>query len=180
MANPSDDPLGATPLLPKPKGPRADAAEQAFERTVTGRRHYPVAESKVGERPAPDEEDTLVRPNPIMERPPAGAPAVRPSVQESAPAMRASSDLLEQTADAAMLQTSPDGAVSFDISISDDVFNDLACRIGVANGEIVATFFAADPNTARLLEAEAGRLRVQLEKKGMRVSRVDVVLGSSF
>ena len=43
-------------------------------------------------------------------------------------------------------------------------------------GEIVAVFTVSDVNTRRLLEAESGVLRAQLEGKGMRVQRVSVEL----
>ena len=42
-------------------------------------------------------------------------------------------------------------------------------------GGVRATFFVQDTNLRRLLEAETGRLRAQLEARGLRVSELQVV-----
>jgi flagellar hook-length control protein FliK len=89
-----------------------------------------------------------------------------------------SQDLLESAADSAMLRTEPDGTTSFDIAFSDELLSDVACRVTVAGGRVVAIFRVKDDNTRRLLEAEAGRLRVRLEERGLRVEEVRVEVES--
>jgi hypothetical protein len=111
-------------------------------------------------------------------RPPPGSPFVRPPVSRPAGPEAVSQDLLESAADSAMLRTEPDGTTSFDIAFSDELLSDVACRVTVAGGRVVAIFRVKDDNTRRLLEAEAGRLRVRLEERGLRVEEVRVEVES--
>ncbi len=83
--------------------------------------------------------------------------------------------LLAQTAQMALLRTSPDGSLSFDIAFGETAFGDLACTITLQAGHTQATFRVTDPNARRLLEAEAGRLRVGLQARGLKVDSVTVI-----
>lgn len=108
--------------------------------------------------------------------PPVGAPVVRPSLKEKKGVQAVPQGLLEDAADSVMLVQDPDGATSFDIAVSDTLFDELSCRITLKDKRVVATFRVRDANTRRLLEAEAGRLRVQLESRGLTVDEVRVIL----
>jgi hypothetical protein len=111
-----------------------------------------------------------------LDRPPPGVPAVRPPVRRGTPDT-VPQELLQTAADSAMLSADPDGTTSFDIAFSDELFENLACRISFADGRIVATFRVADDNTRRLLEAESRALIARLEDRGLKVQevRVDMV-----
>jgi hypothetical protein len=190
---PALEPPPAPPAAPAPAGEVPDAE------SFGGGRRYDLALSKVGRgAPAPPQVETMepvappTQPEPetveaedpeespaedaadVPARPPPGAPFVRPPVTRGPGPEAVSQDLLETAADSAMLRTDPDGTSSFDIAFSDDLFHDLACRITVNDGRVVATFRVHDDNTRRLLEAEAGRLRVRLEERGLRVGEVRV------
>jgi hypothetical protein len=155
-------------------------------------RRYDVARSKVASvAPSPLDDE----PTPVLEapgfldkcdatqvqtnttpttRPPAFAATVRPAVRRGEGPAALPQETLEQAADSALLASHPDGSVSFDIVFNDEVFRDLACSVRVKDGRVVATFRARDKNLKRLLEAEAPRLRDQLEAKGLRVEEVRV------
>lgn len=107
-------------------------------------------------------------------RPPPFAPTIRPPVLRREVAEQASSDALAGAADTALLVSEPDGSTAFEIAINDDLFRDLSCRVSVADGVVVATFRVVDVNLKRLLEAEAPRLRAQLEARGLKVAEVRV------
>ncbi len=108
-------------------------------------------------------------------RPPAGAPSVRPPVQQRQPAAPQAEALLSLAAQTAMLRSEPGGAMSFDIAFNDDIFVDMACTISVHAGRATATFRVQDDNSRRLLEAEAPRLRDGLERRGLKVTAVQVL-----
>ncbi len=110
-------------------------------------------------------------------RPPPGAPVIRPSVPAPRGAQAVDAAALETLADSGFLSANPDGTASFEIAFNDDVFSELACRISIKDGAVIATFLVGDVNTRRLLEAEAGRLRARLEQRGLRVSEVRVEMG---
>jgi hypothetical protein len=183
----------AGPVDPGPP-PAPASVEPAFgpPPASTGGRQYTLALSKVvggdeAEPAAVDSAAAAVAPMPLAEqvipprarpdRPPPGAPTVRPAVQRKSDPGAVSQDLLEGTADTAMLVANPDGTTSFDIAFNDDVFPNLACRITIADGKVVATFRVEDQNLRRLLEAEAGRLRASLEDRGLKVAEVRVEVG---
>ncbi|MBN1960354.1 MAG: hypothetical protein JW841_05370 [Deltaproteobacteria bacterium] len=105
-------------------------------------------------------------------RPPPGAPTIRPSVHRQHQVPPDLDDLLQNTANSLLLVAEPDGATAFDISIRDDVFDELACRIAIRDHTVTATFRVADTNLRRLLEAEAGRLRAQLSDRGFKVDQI--------
>ncbi|MEM6732867.1 MAG: flagellar hook-length control protein FliK [Myxococcota bacterium] len=107
-----------------------------------------------------------------LPRPPVGAAQIRPSAPARPAPEAIDQSLLETLADNALLHQNPDGTAAFEISFHDEVFQDLACSIHIDGGEVVATFRATDANTRRLLESEAGRLRVRLEDRGLRVKEV--------
>jgi flagellar hook-length control protein FliK len=85
-----------------------------------------------------------------------------------------SAELLATAADSALLSTDDAGTTSFDIAFDDELFADLACRISVSQGRVVATFRVRDVNLRRLLEAETPRLRARLEERGLKVGEVRV------
>lgn len=126
----------------------------------------PAVASDVGSEPEP----TLT-----PRYPPLGSPAVRPSAPARPAPTPVDQSLLEGMAENALVLHGPDGAASFEISFHDDVFSDLACCVSVEDGQVVATFRVCDVNTRRLLEAESGRLRSQLEERGLKVRAVRVV-----
>lgn len=102
-------------------------------------------------------------------------PMIRPSVKRPAPrAPVVSKELLQKAAKGARLIAEPDGSTSFDITFNDEVFDDLSCRITVTGDQIIAVFTVQDQNLRRLLEAESGRLRAQLEGRGLRVGEIRV------
>jgi hypothetical protein len=86
---------------------------------------------------------------------------------------------LAQLVDTSMLVANPDGTAAFEIVFDDEVFQNLACSISVGPQGVVATFRVADANTRRLLEAEAGRLRVRLSERGLKVAEVRVESGGA-
>ena len=108
-------------------------------------------------------------------RPPPGAPVVRPSVAAPSAVDVVPQELLQTTADSALLTNNPDGTVEFDIAFSDELFDEMACKVSIAkDGRVVATFRVHDVNLRRLLEAESGRLRVGLEARGLKVAEIRV------
>lgn len=129
-------------------------------------------------RPADPTTTTQAVPPPPTElavRPPPGRPTVRGAVRtRPAPTAVPASTLLAETTDAALLVASPDGAQSMQLSIRDDVFAQLQCNIEVGPQGVVATFYAQDVNTRRLLAAESDALRLRLEARGLSVAAVRV------
>lgn len=109
-----------------------------------------------------------------FDRPPPGVPIIRPPARRRYQPPPALDELLETTADSLLVVTNPDGSTAFDISIRDDVFDELACRIAIRDRRVTATFRVADANLRRLLEAEAGRLRARLSDRGLTVDEIIV------
>lgn len=66
------------------------------------------------------------------------------------------------------------GQHSLEFTLEDQELGDITCRLLRADKGISAVFQAKDINTERLLKAEAGRLRVQLEAKGLKVDDIMV------
>ena len=110
------------------------------------------------------------------ERPPAYAATIRPPIRKPESTPIEDKDKLLAHAQKARIIAEPSGATAFEVSINDEVFQDLTCRIMFHEGQIIAVFKASDKNACRLLEAEAGRLRNRLEAKGMKVAEVRVEL----
>lgn len=263
LVDPAGDPLGATPMLPRPEGAAADRAHQMFARFVaerrvtaptlavptatepsahafadpeTGARVEPragqprwlqvpagprqysralaVVEAAVRGTAAPSADEELAvgasepwvasSPDPLLAeatdfaeavaeptadalgdasveaslpvRPPPGVPVVRPSAPVPSPSAVSELDLSQRT-DAGMFIQQPDGATAFEVELEDATLGLLTCRVTVRDGRIAAAFVSPDVNTRRLLEAEAGRLRVRLEERGLRVDEVTVAAG---
>ncbi len=184
--------MGATPALPPPAGSAARRAQDAFREYLThheevgatygGGRRYDRALAVIGASPgavSPPSEDAtpaLELPAAAQKRPPAGMPTVRPSVRRARD-LPVPQELLEKTADTAMLVAEPSGATSFDIVFKDELFRELACRVTVGEGGVEAVFRVHDDNARRLLEAESGRLRARLVERGLRVQAVRVEVG---
>jgi len=121
----------------------------------------------------PDAEPPPQPVDPEVLRPPPGAATVRPSVRDRRPSGAVDPDLLSKAASGArVIETG--GATSFEITFADDVFANLVCQLTFDEGRLVALFRVPDHNLRRLLEAEAGRLRVQLEGRGLKVEEVKV------
>lgn len=146
---------------------RLDALANPVEPTVIAR----VPEVKAEAREA-GVEPTVVGTRP--DRPPPFAPMVRPSPPPRKGPESVDQATLESMVDTSMLVANPDGSAAFEIAFDDDVFQNLACSISVTPQGVVATFKAPDVNTRRLLEAEAGKLRVRLSERGLRVAEVRV------
>jgi hypothetical protein len=83
---------------------------------------------------------------------------------------------LFKTADDVIITTDPNGNTSFDITIKHEVFADLNCRIQHTQKGLVATFVVKDTNLRRLLQAQAGLLRQNLEERGLKVVTVVVTM----
>ena len=66
------------------------------------------------------------------------------------------------------------GEQALQFTLEDPQLGDVSCRLLKTDTGILAVFQAKDVNTERLLQAEVGRLRVQLEGKGLRVSDIKV------
>jgi hypothetical protein len=109
-----------------------------------------------------------------LDRPPPGVPTIRPPARRRYQPPPVLDELLETTDDSLLVVTNPDGSTAFDISIRDDVFDELACRITLRDRHVTATFRVADANLRRLLEAEAGRLRARLSDRGLTVDEIVV------
>ena len=140
------------------------------------KRRYPKALQRLGFGPA---EKSEVDRSPLATELPAhfGAPTVRRGVaisrseREDVPP--------EDAAKRAFLAENPDGTHGFQVEIKDELFDNLRCTINLLDdGKVQAIFHVHDDNLRRLLEAESGRLRSQLEEKGLKVSEVTVVMGA--
>lgn len=136
-------------------------------------RNYPIAYEVAGL--LPQEAPALATP-PV--RPPPGAPTVRKSAKRLKRTTKLDTELLASATNSAMLQTSSDGTVSMEMAFRDDVLADVACTIHFQEGKVAAVFRVADVNMRRLFESEAGRLRVALEKSGLRVDTISVLIDS--
>jgi flagellar hook-length control protein FliK len=180
--------LGATAAAQASPVASAEAPPPVAGRRLLGGRRYDLATSLLptvaGSTPAltlqaaadpPPPQVLGAPPVPVPKRPPPGAPAVRGPVGPALRAAPVAEALLAQTAQAALLRSAPDGSLSFDIAFSEAAFCEMACTISIQEGRTRATFRVSDPNARRLLEAEAGRLRVGLEARGLKVDRVEVV-----
>ncbi|MEZ0312092.1 MAG: hypothetical protein ACAI38_09965 [Myxococcota bacterium] len=110
----------------------------------------------------------------LPHRPPPFAPMVRPSPPPRRGPESVDEASLASMVDTTMLIANPDGTAAFEIAFDDEVFQNLACSITVGPAGIIATFRAPDVNTRRLLEAEAGKLRVRLSERGLKVAEVRV------
>ena len=132
-------------------------------------RRYPLARERLGVGRAPSSDEAPLAP------PSHSVPLVRRGVSVSSPPVREEVPI-EETAKRVFFGDTPDGGQGFQVLIRDEVFEDLRCSIDVLEGGGVrATFFVRDTNLRRLLEAETGRLRTQLEARGLRVSEILVV-----
>ncbi len=138
---------------------RLDALANPVEPTVIARVPEAAVEPTAGAR---------------RDRPPPFAPMVRPSPPPRRGPDAVDQASLESMVDTSMLVANPDGSAAFEIAFDDEVFQNLACTISVTPQGVVATFKAPDVNTRRLLEAEAGKLRVRLSERGLRVAEVRV------
>jgi hypothetical protein len=136
-----------------------------------------LARLSEGLPPPPPDDNEEDAPTMVVSRPPPFAPMVRPSPPARKGVEQIDQDTMSAMVDTSMLVTNPDGSAAFEIAFDDEVFQNLACTIAVGPAGIVATFKAPDANTRRLLEAEAGRLRVRLSDKGLRVAEVRVEEG---
>lgn len=122
----------------------------------------------------PSFEPTHVAVIPPADRPPPFAPMVRPSPPPRRGPEAVDQDALQSMVDTSMLIANPDGTAAFEIAFDDEVFQNLACSISITPAGVVATFKVSDANTRRLLEAEAGKLRVRLSERGLKVAEVRV------
>ncbi len=120
--------------------------------------------------------DALANPEPpqMPNRPPPFAPTVRPSPPPRRGPGAVDEASLASMVDTSMLVANPDGTAAFEIAFDDEVFQNLACSITIGPAGVIATFRAPDVNTRRLLEAEAGNLRVRLSERGLKVAEVRV------
>ena len=100
----------------------------------------------------------------------AGALAfIRQGVRESVPTTPSRS---AQTEEPSLEIREENGEQSLQFTLEDAQLGDITCRLHKRNGGIAAVFLAKDINTERLLKAEVGRLRVQLEGKGLKVDGI--------
>ena len=109
-------------------------------------------------------------------RPPAHAPQIRASVRRPSPSPARElppAPWVEEST-SSLLRILEGGAQAFDLAFTDPTLGPITCTITVRAGLATATFYAADADTRRLLDAEAGRLRVMLEARGLRVAAVTI------
>ena len=100
----------------------------------------------------------------------AGALAfIRQGVSENAPPTSSQAANLQ---DPSLEIREVDGEQSLQFTLEDAQLGDITCRLHKRNGGIAAVFLAKDINTERLLKAEVGRLRVQLEARGLKVDGI--------
>ena len=138
---------------------------QALYEQARGRK-YPVAWSSL-ETVDPKQADAAGEP--VLPRPPPGMASVRPSVPTPVKPERAQADVLAQAAEQAFFSTSETGVATFELMISDELFDNLRCSISVGKKGVEAVFHVkGDVDLRRLLESESGRLRAALEAKGLR------------
>ena len=134
-------------------------------------RSYPVAWSSV----KPQEPGEPCADSGRLTRPPPGTASVRPSVPAPQPSMRAGDDVLSNAADSAFFSKNESGEATFELMISDELFENLRCSITVGKGGVNAVFHVgSDQDLRRLLEAESGRPRASLEAKGLRSVTVSI------
>ena len=172
----------AQSLLPEGDEPAADGRASAAARPRGG--PAPL----LGQKP-PAGVDTQLEPTmaaaahfgpqPLPARPPSGVPAVRRAVArppEAAPQPISGNTPPLRPQDTATLHTAADGTMALSMVLHDPELGELACDIAVSEGRATATFTVTDVNTRRLLEAEAAKLRLGLEKQGLRDAAIRVVL----
>ena len=83
--------------------------------------------------------------------------------------------VLEHAADQAFFSTNESGEATFELMISDELFDNLRCSITVGRNGVCAVFHVGgDVDLRRLLEAESGRLRTSLEERGLRSVTVKI------
>ena len=99
----------------------------------------------------------------------------RTLLSEGAVAPKPTPESLENTVESALLLATPEGEKSFEITIKDEVFHDLVCRISVEKRGVVATFIAPDTQVRRLLQAQTQQLRQKLEARGLKVAKLAVL-----
>lgn len=163
--------------MPNPKDELAlrlgEQLAQAVHSNARGR-HYPQAwASLVGEKVPEPEQGTAK-----LTRPPPGMAAVRPSVPAPQEVTRVGDEILSTAADSAFFSKNDSGEATFELMISDELFENLRCSITVGKGGVSAVFHVgSDPDLRRLLEAESGRLRASLEAKGLRAVSVSIETG---
>jgi hypothetical protein len=90
------------------------------------------------------------------------------------PHTQTSLDHLASLADAARIGTTSEGAY-IEWAFRDDVFENVLCRVFIQKEGTLAEFVVHNDHHRRLFEAEAGRLRVSLEERGLRNVQVKVV-----
>lgn len=144
----------------------------------TRTRRYPRARKVLGEPVSPGASGEVSK-DAAAPAPGYRTPLVRPGLAVR-PEKRGEAAPLEQTAKQVFLRESEEGGGEVSVLIRDDLFEDLRCSIDVeSDGRVKATFFVQDPNLRRLLEGEAGRLRSNLEGRGLKVREVAVVMETS-
>jgi len=112
----------------------------------------------------------------LPRRPPPGAPTVRPSAPRPSPDEDADwQTTLNNTAQALQMVAEPDGSTAFEVTLRDDVLQDVTCRVAIREHRLTATFRVADVSLRRLLEGESGRLRARLEERGLHVEEIRVI-----
>jgi len=136
-------------------------------------RNYPVAwaslEPEQSVEIEPESSDDL------MLRPPPGLASVRPSVPAPQLVSRADDQVLATAAESAFFSANDAGEATFDLMISDELFENLRCSITVGRNGVAAIFHVGDDvDLRRLLEAESGRLRASLEARGLRSVSVTI------
>jgi flagellar hook-length control protein FliK len=170
---------------PSESGPGASA------RASAAGRHYDLALAIAGAPEAAGETSPCVEALPAAEptlepapvtaadeatpaRPPPGAPTIRPSARQRQPEAAAAA-IPADLGGSMQVTSEADGATTFDLTLPDDLFENLHCQLTLRDHRLVATFRVADVNLRRLLEAEAGRLRARLEERGLKVAEIVVL-----
>ena len=104
-----------------------------------------------------------------------GEPTERGDARDRGDPRARADALVRDMADSLLVGSDASGAQEFRLVLGDDFFGGTELRIVRSLDGIVAVFTPPDRDTWRLLSSEGPRLRAELEQKGLRVARIEVV-----
>jgi hypothetical protein len=104
-----------------------------------------------------------------------GEPSERSDLRDRGDPRARADALVRDMADSLLVGSDASGSQEFRLVLADEFFGGTELRIVRSLDGIVAVFTPPDRDTWRLLSSEGPRLRAELEQKGLRVSRIEVV-----